>query len=167
MNPNHPLMKKIMQRFRREKAIRDAVFDSIPGIIYLLDEQGNVVQWNRRLNEMTGYSDAEIGRMHCLAYFRGADVDLIVQRFETTMREGLSEAEADFYRKDGSHFPVYLTSVRLMIDDRPHVAGIGIDVSERNHAQEKIVRKNELLRTLAETTEALLGELQQRYGWAS
>ena len=58
MNPNHPLMKKIMQRFRREKAIRDAVFDSIPGIIYLLDEQGNVVQWNRRLNEMTGYSDA-------------------------------------------------------------------------------------------------------------
>ena len=159
MNPNHPLMKKIMQRFRREKAIRDAVFDSIPGIIYLLDEQGNVVQWNRCFNEMTGYSDAEIGRMHCLDFFRGADVDLIVRRFETTMREGLSEAEADFYRKDGSHFPVYLTSVRLMIDDRPHVAGIGIDVSERNHAQEKIVRKNELLRTLAETTEALLGEL--------
>ena len=159
MKPNHPLMKKIMHRFRREKAIRDAVFDSIPGIIYLLDEQGNVVQWNRRLNEMTGYSDAEIGRMHCLAYFRGADVDLIVQRFETTMREGLSEAEADFYRKDGSHFPVYLTSVRLMIDDRPHVAGIGIDVSERNHAQDKIVRKNELLRTLADTTETLLGEL--------
>jgi len=194
VKPNHPLMKKIMHRFRREKAIRDAVFDSIPGIIYLLDEQGNVVQWNRCFNEMTGYSDAEIGRMHCLDFFRGADVDLIVRRFETTMREGVSEAEADFYRKDGSHFPVYLTSVRLMIDDRPHVAGIGIDVSERNHAleelarseeelrrhkaelertvelrtaelqeraeaQDKIVRKNELLRTLADTTETLLGEL--------
>ena len=136
----------LFSQYHREKALTDAVFDSIPGLIYLLDETGYAVRWNHQLVEITGYSDAEIGQRNCLEYFRGDDVELIRQRFEKTLQEGISTAEAEFYRKDGSHFSVYLTSVKLMIEDKPHVAGIGIDVTEHKQAVESLARSEAELR---------------------
>ncbi len=153
----------LFSQYHREKALTDAVFDSIPGIIYLLDEQGNAVRWNHKLVEITGYSDEEIGRRNCLEYFRGEDIELIRRRLEKTLQEGRSASEAEFYRKDGSHFTVFLTSVKLMIQDKPHVAGIGIDVSERKLALEALARSEEELRqrknTLEQAVEARTGEV--------
>ncbi len=135
----------LFAQYHREKSVTDAMFDSIPSIVYLFDEQGWAVRWNRALYEITGYSDEEIGRRNCLEYFRGEEVELIRRRFEQTLQEGISNSEVEFYRKDGSHFTVYLTSVRLMIDGKPHVAGIGTDVTERKQAVEALARSEEEL----------------------
>ena len=146
MTRNHVQLKRIAKRFRQEKTIADAIFNGVPGIIYLIDAQGQAVRWNRRLPESTGYTDQEIRRMHCLEYFRGADAELIAQRVAQTLTEGHSDAEVEFYRKDGSHFSIYLTSVMVMIDDKPHIAGIGIDISERRRAVAALARSEEELR---------------------
>ena len=146
----------LFAQYHREKALTNAVFDSIPGIVYLLDDQGRALRWNQKLVDIIGYSDEEISRMNCLDYFRGDDVELIRQRVAQTLQEGLSSTEAEFYRKDGSHFTVYLTSVRLMIDDKPHVAGIGIDVTERKQALEALARSEEELREHQRQLESLV-----------
>jgi diguanylate cyclase (GGDEF)-like protein/PAS domain S-box-containing protein len=146
----------LFAQYHREKAMTDAVFDSIPGLIYLLDETGYAVRWNHQLSEITGYSDEEICRRNCLEYFRGPDVALIQERFLKTLQEGNAIAEAEFYRKDESHFSVFLTSVKLMIQDKPHVAGIGIDVTERKQAVEALARSEEELRQHRTRLEALV-----------
>ena len=146
MTGNQALLKRIAKRFRQEKTIVDAIFNGVPGIIYLIDDQGRAVRWNRRLPESTGYTDEEIRQMNCLEYFRGADAELIAQRVVQTLTDGSSDAEVEFYRKDGSHFSIYLTSVRVIIDGKAHIAGIGIDISERRRAVEALARSEAELR---------------------
>lgn len=146
MTGNQALLKRIAKRFRQEKTIVDAIFNGVPGIIYLIDDQGRAVRWNRRLPESTGYTDEEIRQMNCLEYFRGADAELIAQRVVQTLTDGSSDAEVEFYRKDGSHFSIYLTSVRVIIDGKAHIAGVGIDISERRRAVEALARSEAELR---------------------
>ena len=56
----------------RAQALADLhnVIETIPDIVFALDTQGNVVKWNRRLGDVTGYSSGELlnkpARLHCL-----------------------------------------------------------------------------------------------------
>ena len=169
MTRNHPLLQKIVAQLRQEKSLTDAIFDGIPGIIYLFDDGWRAVRWNRKFREVTGYSDAELSAMSCLNFFRGAEQELIRQRVEQTMQIGYSESEADLYHKDGTCSTFYLTATALMIGNKPHFAGIGIDISERRRAVEALAlseaelrrRKNELERAVEVRTAEVVAANQE------
>jgi len=146
MTRNHPLLQKIVAQLRQEKSLTDAIFDGIPGIVYLFDERWRAVRWNRKFREVTGYSDVELSEMSCLEFFRGAERELIRQRVEQAMQTGFSESEADVYHKDGTCSTFYLTATALMIDNKPHFAGIGIDISERRRTVEALALSEAELR---------------------
>jgi diguanylate cyclase (GGDEF)-like protein/PAS domain S-box-containing protein len=169
MTRNHPLLQKIVAQLRQEKSLTDAIFDGIPGIIYLFDDGWRAVRWNRKFREVTGYSDAELSAMSCLNFFRGAEQELIRQRVEQAMQTGYSESEADLYHKDGTCSTFYLTATALMIGNKPHFAGIGIDISERRRAVEALAlseaelrrRKNELERAVEVRTAEVVAANQE------
>ena len=49
----------------------EAIFDIVPGALYLYDDQGNPVRWNRQIAAITGFSQAELSRMKLLDWFEG------------------------------------------------------------------------------------------------
>ena len=63
----------------REKSISDATIDNMPGIFYLLDEQGKLLRWNKNLEQASGYSALEISKMHFLDFFPGQDKETMAQ----------------------------------------------------------------------------------------
>ena len=50
--------------------------------------------------------------------------------------EGYADAEATLVTKDGDTIPFYFTGVRLMLDGKTYVAGMGIDITRRKEAEE-------------------------------
>jgi PAS domain S-box-containing protein len=63
----------------REKTISDATIDNMPGIFYLLDEQGKLLRWNKNLEQASGYSALEISKMHFVDFFVGQDKETMEQ----------------------------------------------------------------------------------------
>ena len=126
----------LFQQLRREKSLLEAIFNCIPGMIYLYDEQGLLLRWNKMLEITTGYSPTELSSMHLFDWFHHSqtDTDNITRGLQKAKEEGFGDAEVTIIRKDGSMKQLYLTAVPMLLDDKPHIAGIGLDISEKKQA---------------------------------
>lgn len=124
------------QRFRMlVQGVRDYA-------IYMLDQNGNVTNWNTGAANIKGYSEDEIVGQHFSRFYTEEDrANGEPQRaIQTALREGKYEKEAWRVRKDGTRF---WASVVLdpIYDDRGELAGfakITRDVTERRRAQEEL-----------------------------
>lgn len=152
---------------QRERALTDAVFDSVPGLLYLYTAEGRLLRWNRQHESRTGYTTAEMARMSAADWFAPEDVDTMRVAWEQVFCGGHVSLELPIKHKDGSKVPYLLTGVRLQIDGRPHLVGIGIDVAQRKAMELEADRQRAELAhmarvtTLTELSGALAHELNQ------
>jgi PAS domain S-box-containing protein len=119
----------------REQVFSNAMIESTPGALYLYDEHGRFLRWNRKFVEVTGYSDAEISRMHPLDFFRGADRERVAREIRVVFEQGESTVEADFIAKDGSAKAYFFTGKRIHFRGLPCLVGVGIDITVRKNAE--------------------------------
>jgi PAS domain S-box-containing protein len=139
--------KKIEESLNREKTFIDAIFNSVPGMLYLYDETGRLIRWNIKHEEMTGYSTGELFHMGLMDWYKGDEKSqkAVLDGVKTTIEKGFGEAEADLQKKDGSIIPMYFTAAPLDIDGKQYFTGIGIDITERKKAEEELLAEKERL----------------------
>ena len=121
---------------KRESEFSKALIDSLPGIFYLYDEELRFLRWNKNFEKVSGYSGEEIAKMSPLDFFGGAEKNLIAARIKNVFATGMADAEASFIAKDGQLTPYYFTGLRITIDDKTCLMGVGINIAERKRAEE-------------------------------
>jgi PAS domain S-box-containing protein len=122
-----------------ERTFIDAIFNSIPGMLYLYDAEGNLVRWNKKHETMTGYSAEELSKMHLMDWYK-EDTEsqkAVTEGLKRTMEKGFGDAEANLQKKDGTILPSYFTACPLTINGKQYFTGIGIDITERKRAEEE------------------------------
>ena len=146
-------LKSMQDTLQQEQGLTDALFNSVPGILYLYDAEGNLLRWNKEHERLTGYSAQELSEMMLLDWYRGdqATIDRITQEVSKAFDSGFASAEANLLLKDGSRLPMYLTAVPLTLDGKQYFAGIGIDISERRQLAESLAQHEARLATLVRT----------------
>ena len=144
--------KRAESDLNKEKFFRDAIFNSVPGIIYLYDDRGKLVRWNKKHEEMTGYFPEELARMKLLDWFQEdeANKKTILESIQSAKQSGFGNAEADWYIKDGTKIPMYFTASPVIIDGKRYFAGIGIDITKRKQVEENLRASEALFRTMFE-----------------
>ena len=146
-------LKSMQDTLQQEQGLTDALFNSVPGILYLYDAEGRLLRWNKEHERLTGYSAQELSEMMLLDWYRGdqATIDRITQEVSKAFDSGFASAEANLLLKDGSRLPMYLTAVPLTLDGKQYFAGIGIDISERRQLAESLAQHEARLATLVNT----------------
>jgi len=134
-------LQETQEKLNDEKRLTEALFDSVPGMLYLYNDQGKLVRWNKQHEKMTGYSTDELSGRDLLAWYKGDDETIahISNAVKKALREGFAEAEADLQRKDGTKLVAYMTAVPVKIDGKMHFAGFGIDIAARKKAEEEMI----------------------------
>ena len=138
--------KQAEEELLREKNFTDAVVNSIPGLLYLYDDQYHLVRWNNKLEELSGYSSEELSHMQILDWVEGEDKARIASAAQKVFMEGQASIEAHLVIKGGKKLPFYFTGVRLIISNRQYLTGIGLDLTEHKRAEEKMTSLQEHLR---------------------
>jgi len=133
-----------------EKKFSDAVIDSLPGLFYIIDEAGNVIRWNKNLQEVFGYSQEELTNKNALDFFR-EDRDLVSSKIHEVFQIGSAQVEAKMVTKYGISISFMLTGFRMIMNDKPYLVGVGIDISERKRLEDQLrqSQKMESIGTLA------------------
>jgi len=121
----------------REKDFSDTTIDSLPAIFYLFDEQGKFLRWNKSLEQATGYSAAEIARMHALDFFADQGKHTIGQTIQQVFLTGEATVEEELLSRDGRKTPHLFTGRRVARDGKRYVVGMGVDISQRKRAEEQ------------------------------
>lgn len=131
----------------QEKKLGEGIIHSLPGLFYVFDEE-RFVRWNKKWETITGYSPEELGRMHGPDFFEGADREHIADKMQEVFREGASTVEAELVTKDGRKIPYYFSGLRVVIDGKPFLIGLGFDITELKRAEEALRESEEKYRLL-------------------
>ena len=139
--------KSIEAQLERERILNNAIIDSVPGLLYLYDQDGRLVRWNRTHSEVTGYTDQELASMHLMDWYRDdpATQARIARAIERVLEHGIGTEEAELRTKDGRRIPFFFTAVRLELEGRTYFTGIGIDMTERRRSEEALRLSEERL----------------------
>lgn len=149
--------KKAEEALQLERNIIDAIFNSVPGMIYLYNEEAKLIKWNKKHIEMSGYSAEELYGKGVIDWYKDdeASIKSIQEGLSKTLVEGFGEAEADLQRKDGTRIPMYFTAVPITIAGKTYFTGIGIDITARKNAENTV-------KDLLNEKELLLKEVHHR-----
>lgn len=141
---------------RAERDFSDAVVDSLPGAFYLYTKEGRFLRWNHNFERVTGYEAGEIARMHPLDFFTDEEKPLLRERISEVFAKGVSEAEAGFRSKDGRITPYFFTGMTVEFRGEACLAGVGIDITERLRAEDRVRELNTELESRVATRTAEL-----------
>jgi PAS domain S-box-containing protein len=130
----------VQKALRQEKEFSERVINSIPGVFFVLDEEGKFRRWNDNFASVSGYTGAEVPRLSPGDVFaveggRVPDCFLILGSETSTTKM------IQFLSRDGSSTPYFLTCIQVHIGGESLIVGTGVDISERIRAEQALEEK--------------------------
>jgi len=129
----------------RAQALADLnnAMETVPDVMFTLDTQGNMVKWNRRVVEVTGYSPDELLNKPALSFVPPEEQIRTAAAIQKVFMEGYAELEGQMLTKDLSTIPYHWTGAALKDSDGRIIGiiGVGRDVSEKKRAEVELQRQ--------------------------
>ena len=147
--------EQAQEALKQEKIFTDAIFASVPGLLYLYDEAGCLIRWNKKHEEITGYSSDELDHFYILDWYKNEPEDIarVSQEIQKAFKEGHAQTEANLVTKSGIKILFDLTASRLYLGGKAYIAGIGIDITDRRQTENQIRAVQEELKSLLAESE--------------
>ena len=132
---------------RTERDFSDAAINALPGVFYVLSQEGRFLRFNDNLIQISGYTAQEIEQMSPLDFFGAQDKERIAARIAQVFTEGHASTEADLVTKSGASIPFYFQATAVDFQGQRCLIGTGIDLSEIKHTQAALQASEERLRS--------------------
>ncbi|MEK6266192.1 MAG: PAS domain S-box protein [Clostridium sp.] len=143
-------LKRTEKVLSQEKKFVEALLESVPGYLYVYDESGRLIRWNKKHEEMTGYSTDELSHMTIDKWFEGEDAIRVAASVKEVFSTGSGEVEADLIVKGGGKLHVLSNGVRLILDGKIYLTGVGMDITQRKKDEEKLKESERQFRNALE-----------------
>ena len=154
--------RKAIGDIQKEQLFSEKVLDSLPGIFYLYDQHGKLIRWNKNHETLTGFSAEELPRRKMFDWFSAEDRKRVAEEVDRIYAEGTrSSIETGLIVKSGVSVPYYLTGVRMTVEGKIYVLGVGIDLTEQKKIEEALRKSEEKYRAIFEN--AVEGIYQTTY----
>ena len=149
--------KRAEVELERQRAFTSAVLESLPGIFYLYDYPGlRLKSWNKNHETALGFSGEEVRDRDLRDWHVPEAREAVAAAVDRCMREGGAKIEAPLVARDGRRIPYLLTGTRFVSEGREYLMGVGIDITERVAAEERLrILNQELEERVAERTRLL------------
>lgn len=148
-------LKETETQLIKEKNLFKTMIEGLPGAFYIFTDKGKFLRWNRNFEQVSGYSSEEMLSINALDLFTEQDKARVAERIAEVFIKGQSHVEANVYTKDRREIPYLLTGCRCEIDNIPCLIGLGLDISERKKAEDRIMES-------LQEKEILLKEIHHR-----
>ena len=132
---NQELERKVKKRTaalkERESRYR-ALMDGASDAIVVTDLQGNLLEVNRKAEELFGYSRKQLNRMHQSQLYPPEEFEKVTQG------NNIKIQDTQISRQDGQIVPVEISATIINIGDKQIIQSIFRDISKRKQAQEAL-----------------------------
>ncbi|MDA3846472.1 MAG: PocR ligand-binding domain-containing protein, partial [Vallitaleaceae bacterium] len=142
---NAVLEEEIAERIKSEELViqeinfTKAIFESIPGMLYVYNAEGRLVRWNKQHEEMTGYCAEELAGMALADWYTSDEYIRVAAAVEDVFRNGHGGVEATLNIKNGKKLYVRMTGIPLDYNGQTYFTGVGIDIAEEKQSQKMLI----------------------------
>ena len=132
---------------RLESELRRQMMESLPGIFYMFDRDGQFLAWNKNFEKFTQRRPEELARTHPLDLFDGSEKPLFEQKIHAVFESKIqASVEANILSKDGNRNLFFLTGSFIDFGGKEALIGTGVDISARKQAEEALRQSEENLK---------------------
>jgi len=143
---------QLVEVVKRDQALMQSIFDSIPGYLYVYDESGRLIKWNKKHETMTGYTETELSHMTLEKWFDQEDIVKVNAAVQDIFEKGYGEVEAQLILKNGEKMMTRSSGAPLIMNGHKYFAGIGVDITERKQVEEALHKSEERFRVAQEVS---------------
>jgi formate hydrogenlyase transcriptional activator len=118
--------------------LSEIIMDSMPGLVFFFAKDGQLVAWNRKVEEVLGYSRDEFESAFASRFSVESDKEKVRQEFGNAFMKGFAEVEHTIITKSGKTIPSFTKGMVFKIADEEYLVGLSIEISELYSAREKI-----------------------------
>jgi diguanylate cyclase (GGDEF)-like protein/PAS domain S-box-containing protein/putative nucleotidyltransferase with HDIG domain len=131
---------QIESELNKEKIFMEAIFNSVPGLVFLYNDQNKLVRWNKKHTEITGFSKEELNCMNLLDWYKGdkENQEKVLKILQLVTEKGFGEIEIELPVKDGTKIPMFFTISSVKIENQLYFTGIALDMTQRNQLTERL-----------------------------
>ena len=115
--------------------------------IFLIDDQGRMIEMNPRGCEILGYSRQELLGQPVFNFQPHDEIDHIQKKLVQFAADRLVTTESAFIRKDGARVPVEITG-KLLSNNQ--ILGLLRDITERKRSEQALIESEQKFRSLVE-----------------
>ncbi|GAA5521291.1 PAS domain-containing protein [Aliifodinibius salicampi] len=109
----------------------------MPGVLFVLNEQGEVIKWNAHSTDVFGLTDGEISRQPAEAFVHDDDKELIRESIANVFEEGHARVELKLYTA-GDNTAIYdFIANKFQQHDQTYIVGSGVDVTKQKNLEKK------------------------------
>lgn len=151
------LRKNSELALQHEKHLINSIIDCIPGAFYVLDDRGRYRHWNAyQRDEIIGLPEDQVAGLDAVNAIHPDDRARVQSKIVNVLKNGAVEVvEGRVLLHGGPTFRwLLLTGRQLIIDGRPCLVGVGVDITENKRLEaEKVQQLDELRRWQVVTLE--------------
>lgn len=145
---------QLLEDVKKEQSLIESIFDSIPGYLYVYDENGKLIKWNKKYEIITGYTSEELSHMTLDKWFDQDDLLKVTETIKDVFKNGYGEGEANLILKNGDKRLTRFNGVPLIMNGSKYFTGIGIDITEQRKLQDALLEHQAILKAAFENSQA-------------
>ncbi len=146
-------IQKLIDSIKGDHSLIEAIFDSIPGYLYVYDENGKLIKWNKKHETMTGYSSEELSHMTMDKWFDPKDLEKVNEAIQKIFDKGYAEVESNLILKSGRRKIIRSSGAPLFLNNHKYFAGIGLDITEDKRIESELKKSEAFNRNIIESTQ--------------
>ena len=147
--------RAIEQKLKSQEAFNQAIINSIPGVFYIVDHNGQFVGGNDYLREtILGDSDSDLKSILGLELLHPDDREKGRAVLERLIEKNIPPEpfEERVLYHGGPEYHWYITTAsKALIDGVEYMIGVGIDINEQKKAEQALIESEERFRKLFES----------------
>lgn len=134
---------------QRHQEFTTQVLDALDDVVYILEPNGALRDWNEALEEVTGYDGTEIEQMNAADFFAPADSETAAAAVTEAVETGQTRLQLEFQTKAGERIPYeFIANAFTDVEGRTVVAGIGRDRSQHVEYERQLEEQRDNLEIL-------------------
>jgi diguanylate cyclase (GGDEF)-like protein/PAS domain S-box-containing protein len=125
-----------------------SVLHGAPGMFFVHDESGRLIQWNREYEQTTGYSAGELSTMTQFDLISPGEHVRLKDTIDTVIAIGSAREEFTKIRKDGTPISIHGAATHVVRDGTSYIMVIAVDITPRKKAEASLRLLNTLTKQL-------------------
>lgn len=158
--------KVLEQKLIEEKELNQSIFENVPAITFLWDEDGKIIKFNKYAQEKTGHSEEDVLGKRWVDILIPGDISQYMDEvYEEIKNEKLiQDHENSIICKDGNRLDILWRNKLISVREGKKIyISMGLDITERHRAERELQNNYEELSAVYEELAASEEELRQQF----
>ncbi|MDZ7808761.1 MAG: PAS domain S-box protein [Gracilimonas sp.] len=127
-----------------EEILNNHIINSLPGIFFVIDKQGQIISVNNRFREIFEYKYG--GDNHYTNFVSEEDFQVAVESFDITLQKSSDEVELYLKTKEGcERFHYLLSGITTTVNNEMILVGIGVDITDRKEVEKELLNEQSFI----------------------